>query len=90
MRCMEEYGAYSNENDTGNSPAYRTYGRGNARQYYVMDKNTKQVYIGLNGVNDGHVSMYKNTDTILFRVIVVETKAHSPDPLLFPDSQISR
>lgn len=80
MRCMELYGSYSKANDSGNKTPNARY----ARNYYVMDKNTKQLYVGVQGCNDTHVALYQNTDTILFRVIVVET-LRSPDPLLFPD-----
>jgi hypothetical protein len=80
MRCMETYGAYSKSNDSGN----RTSNSRHARNYYVMDKNTKQMYVGLQGCKDIHMSLYQNTNTILFRVMVIET-LRSPDPLLFPD-----
>jgi hypothetical protein len=80
MRCMEMYGAYSKSNDSGNKTSKFRH----SRNYYVMDKNTKQMYVGVKGCNDIHVSLYQNTDTILFRVMVIET-LRSPDPLLFPD-----
>ena len=68
MRCMELYGAYSKSNDSGNSNSFRY-----SRNYYVMDKITNQIYVGVKSCNDTHITLYQNTNTILFRIIVVET-----------------
>jgi hypothetical protein len=80
MRCMELYGAYSKKNDVGN----KILNSGWARNYYVMDNNTKQMYVGVCACNDTHLTLYQKTNTILFRVIVIET-IKVPDLLLFPD-----
>ena len=83
MRCMEFYGCYCKVNDYGNrDSSYSRY----ARQYYVIDKNSSQVYVGVIGVNDSHISLYQNTDTILFRVVVLGDDTLDPDPLQYPDS----
>ena len=82
MRCMELYGAYSDDMDVGDQGG--PYRASNSRQYYVVDKTTDQIYLGLSRINDLHVAMYQNTPTILFRVIDVD-KVHSPDPIIFRD-----
>jgi hypothetical protein len=69
MRCMEFYGCYSKANDCGNKcSGYSTY----ARQYYVKDKISNQIYVGTQACNDWHIATYQNSKTILFQVIVVE------------------
>ncbi len=88
MRCMELYGSYSDLKDMSTrSHTPSRYSLLTARQYYVVDKTTRQIYLGLSGISDGHVAMYQNTSTILFRVInIIESDA--PDPILFRDLQI--
>lgn len=68
MRCMEIYGAYSKASDVGNKTNTSKF----ARNYYVMDKVTEQMYVGVQGCNDTHIILYQNTSTILFRVLIIE------------------
>jgi hypothetical protein len=89
MRCMELYGSYSDLKDMANRSNMPTRYPLTARQYYVVDKTTRQIYLGLSGISDGHVVMYQNTPTILFRVINV-IEADEPDPILFQDLQIEQ
>lgn len=86
MRCIHLYGAYSDSNDLGNSLASRP---GTAsRNYFVVDRDTDQIYLGLSGINDGHVAIYQGTRTVLFRVINVDSINITPDPIAFPDLQV--
>jgi hypothetical protein len=80
MRCMEMYGSYSTSNDYGNKTNNSRY----SRSYYVMDKTIDQIYVGLLSCNDTHISQYQNTNTIIFRVILVDF-SQLPDILLFPN-----
>jgi len=85
MRCIETHGCFAKANDVGNrDQSYSRY----AHQYYTKDKSTNQIYVGVVGCNDSHVVAYQNTETILFRVIVVETQPRgTQDLLLFSDQR---
>lgn len=85
MRCMELYGAYATPDNLGIAvDGVPRYASRIARQYYVCDKLTNQIFVGVTGMTDAHIAMYQNTRTTLFRVINVEI-CTSPDPILFQD-----